>query len=438
MPYRACSPGCCRLLLPLTLALLATSFLVSGKPLRAAERITAAPSQSDWPWWRGPHHTGVASPGQKPPLEWGPNQNVKWRFAIPGRGHAQPTIVGDFIYLPTAEEKLEIQSVLCLQRETGKLVWKTDVHTGGLDRGGHKKTSQASATLACDGSRLIANFLHDGAIWTTALDLAGKVLWQQKISPFITHQGFAASPLVYGDLVIVASDNKGGGAIAGLERETGRVVWKRERPKMPNYASPILIKAAGKEQVVIQGCNLVTSLDPTTGTLLWETEAATTECVTTLVSDGERVFASGGYPKNHIQALVADGSKKVAWQNNSRVYVPSMLVHGNYLYAMLDAGIATCWDTRTGKAAWKQRIGGTFTAAPILVNDLIYAFDEEGQATIFRADPTKYQQVARARMPGEQFSAPVICGSRLYLRVGQSENGRRQEYLYVIAASAGQ
>ena len=436
MTYHSRSYARCRLLL--TLALLTSGFLASEASLLAADRVTKAPSQNDWPWWRGPQHTGIATPGQKPPLEWGPNQNVAWRFAVPGRGHAQPTIVGDFIYLPTADEKKEIQSVLCLQRETGKLLWKTDVHNGGLDRGGHQKTSQASATLACDGTRLIANFLHAGAVWTTALDLAGKVLWQQKISPFVTHQGFAASPLIYGDLVIVASDNKGGGAIAALERATGRVVWKRVRPKLPSYASPILIKAAGKEQVVIQGCNLVTSLDPASGNLLWETEAATTECVTTLVTDGERVFASGGYPKNHIQAVFADGSKKVAWENKSRVYVPSMLVQGNYLYAMLDAGIATCWDTRTGKAAWKQRIGGTFTAAPIMVNDLIYAFDEAGKATIFRADPKKYQQVSQARIPGEQFSAPVICGSRLYLRVGQIENGRRQEYLYAIAAPEGQ
>lgn len=432
-------PRCSLALLTTPLLALALGDAISpGTVVCGAERTNTAPARSDWPWWRGPDHTGIASPGQKPPVQWGPNRNVRWRVAIPGRGHAQPTIVGDFIYLPTADEAKEIQSVLCLQRETGKRVWKTDVHSGGLDRGGHEKTSQASATLACDGQRLIANFLHDGAVWTSALDLRGKVLWQQKISPFVTHQGFAASPLVHGELVIVASDNKGGGAIAGLERTTGRVVWKRDRPKLPNYASPILVRAAGREQVVIQGCNLVTSLDPSSGTLLWETKAATTECVTTVVSDGERVFASGGYPKNHIQALLGDGSKKIVWENNSRVYVPSMLVQGDYLYALLDAGIAACWHAKTGKAAWKHRIGGTFTAAPILVNDLIYAFDEKSQATIFRADPKKYEQVSRASLPGEQFSAPVICGNRLYLRIGQTENGRRQEYLYAIAEPAGQ
>ena len=86
MTYQLRSHTRCCLLL--ALVMLASGFLATEAPLPAAERATNAPSQNDWPWWRGPQHTGIATPGQKPPLEWGPNQNVAWRFAVPGRGHA--------------------------------------------------------------------------------------------------------------------------------------------------------------------------------------------------------------------------------------------------------------------------------------------------------------------------------------------------------------
>jgi len=92
--------------------------------------------------------------------------------------------------------------------------------------------------------------------------------------------------------------------------------------------------------MVLAGCNLITSFDPSTGKKLWEVNGSTEECVVTAVTDGERVFTSGGYPKNHTVGIVADGSGKVAWQNNARVYVPSMIAKAGHLYAVMDAGVA--------------------------------------------------------------------------------------------------
>src|SRR5262249_24874877 len=147
-------------------------------------------------------------------------------------------------------------------------------------------------------------------------------------------QGYGSSPAVYESLVIVSADNKGGGAVAGLDRATGRVVWKQSRPKFPNYASPVILKANGKDQLVLTGCSRVRGFGPATGRRLWETKGATTECVTSPVTDGALVFTSGGYPKNHVSAVRADGSNKVAWENGTRIYVPSMLLHEGYLYGV--------------------------------------------------------------------------------------------------------
>ena len=112
----------------------------------------------------------------------------------------------------------------------------------------------------------------------------------------------------------------------------------------------------GRDQLFLTGCNLFSSFDPLTGKTLWEVKGATTECVTSTVTDGQRVFSSGGYPKNHLAAVLADGSGTVVWETKDRVYVPSLLVRDGYLFGVLDAGIATCWKSDTGKEQWKKRL----------------------------------------------------------------------------------
>src|SRR5262245_52570307 len=299
-----------------------------------AEPIVLAPT--DWPWWRGPARNGIAAAGEEPPTKWGEAENVLWKSPVPGRGHGSPTVVGDQVFLATADPQRRSQSVLCYHRRTGKLLWQAEVHRGGLENKGNAKSSLASSTAACDGRRVFVNFLHAGAVYTTALSREGKQLWQARISDFVVHQGFGSSPAVYGPLVIVSADNKGGGAVAALDRATGRVAWRRERPKLPNYASPIVLTAAGRDQLLLTGCDLVTGLDPLTGKELWEVKSSTTECVASAVTDGRLVFTSGGYPRNHVSAVRADGSGKLAWHNGTQVYVPSMLAHGGHLYAVTD------------------------------------------------------------------------------------------------------
>jgi outer membrane protein assembly factor BamB len=388
---------------------------------------------TDWPWWRGPFRNGVAADDQDLPLHWTGGQNVLWKAPVPGRGHGSPTVVGDHVYLATADEQRETQSVLCYDRHSGELLWQTDVHHGGIERKGNAKSSQASSTVACDGTRVFINFLNKGAIYTTALSRRGERLWQQKIAEYVVHQGYGSSPALYGSLVIVSADNKGGGgAVAALDRATGRIVWTHRRPKTPNYASPIVLEVAGRDQLLLLGCNLVVSYDPLSGEQLWEIEGATTECVTSTVTDGERIFTSGGYPRNHVSAVQADGSGEVVWQNNTRVYVPSMLVRGEFLYAVSDAGIAVCWVAATGKTVWKARLGGTFSASPVLVGEHIVATSESGRTAVFKASPKSFELVAQNQLGDEVFATPAVCAGRIYMRVAEHSAGRRQEMLYCL------
>jgi outer membrane protein assembly factor BamB len=322
--------------------------------------------------------------------------------------------------------------VLCYDRRSGKQLWRTEVHRGKFVTKGNKKSSQASATPATDGKRLFINFLNDGAVYATALSLDGAQLWQKKISDFVVHQGFGASPAVYGSVVVFSADNKGGGAIAALDRATGDLVWRHPRPKLPNYTSPIPVKAGGRDQLVMIGCDLVSGFDPQSGSKLWEFSGATTECVTSTVTDGVRVFTSGGYPKNHVSAVRADGSGAVDWENTTRVYVPSMIAYQGRLYGVADAGIAFCWESATGKEVWKGRLSGTFSASLVRCGSDLTAVNETGHAFVFRADPNEFKLLANNQLGDEVFATPVYCGNRIYLRAATEKNGERKETLYCI------
>jgi len=413
----------------LTLPLILPAVVPAGG---AKPKTGATPAPADWPGWRGPTGDGVAAPGQTPPLKWSAAENVRWKAAVPGRGHGSPVVVGTRVLLATADPDAQTQSVLCFDRATGKLLWTEVVHRGGVETKGNAKSSPASSTPAGDGERVFVNFLHAGAIYTTALGLDGKQLWQTKVTDYVLHQGFGSSPAVYQSLVLVSADNKGTGVIAGLDRATGKVVWKQERPKLPNYASPVVVTAGGKEQLVLTGCDLVTGFDPLTGTKLWETKGSTTECVTSTVTDGTRVFTSGGYPKNHVAAVLADGSGKVAWENKARVYVPSMLVHRGHLFAVQDDGFAACWKCDTGAEVWKEKLGGAFSASPVRVGELILATNEAGKTFVFKADPAAFDLVGENQLGSEVMASPAVCGNRIYLRAAEKVGGKREEALYCV------
>jgi outer membrane protein assembly factor BamB len=294
------------------------------------------------------------------------------------------------------------------------------------------RSTAASTTPATDGKLVFVTLPNSDAIWLTAVRQDGAIAWQVRVSDYVEHQGYGASPALYQDLVIVSSDNKAGGVIAAYLRASGELVWKRDRPKLPNYPSPILLRASGRDQVVVTGCDRITSLDPKTGDTLWETEGATTECVTSTVTDGKRIFTSGGYPRNHMSAVLADGSKTKVWENDNRLYVPSPLYRDGTLYGVLDAGIAMAWDSETGKELWKQRLGGTFSASPVLVGDLIYATNEAGETFLFRADPKRFESLGKVQLGREVFATPVISGGAIYYRCTEAGEGERREMLYCI------
>jgi outer membrane protein assembly factor BamB len=415
---------------------LVAASVLSGSTSWAQARAVPAGAE-DWPGWRGPTCNGVAG-NRAVVLEWSESKNVVWKTPVPGRGHSSPIVVGPRVFLATADEKRNVQSVLCYDRGTGKQLWRKDVHEGGAaDPRLHKKNTRASSTLACDGERVYAAFHHDGNIWATALDLTGTRVWQKKVGAFVSHWGYSASPSIYRNSLIMATDHKGGGGLHALDLRTGELRWETARPRAPTYASPVVLKVAGKDQLVIAGGDHVISYDPASGKQLWSVKGTSVECVSTVLAEGDRVFATGGFPARETLCIRADGSGKVVWRVKIGNFVTSQLLHRGYIYSVLDNGVVLCLNADTGEQRWKGRLGSAgFSASPILVGENIFVPDETGKTHLFRANPKKLELVAENQLGRQAFASPAACGGHLYLRVVEDD---RQEMLYCIGRkSSGQ
>ncbi len=378
----------------------------------------AAPG--DWPWWRGPTLDGKSVDGNVP-REWSQNKNVLWHVPVPGRGHSTPTVWGDQVFVSTANKQDGTQSLLSFDRKTGRERWKTLVHKGTFARM-HNKNSHASATPACDGERVYVPFVIDDALRVTATDLDGKIVWQKSAGAFESEHGYGSSPVLHESTVIVCGDSLADSFLAALDRASGEPVWKTTRGDAPNYATPIVAQVAGRKQLLICGMNKVESYNPDSGERIWFVKGGPSEVAAcTMTSDGDLVFASGGYPEKAILCIRADGlgdvtDSHVVWrEKRGATYVPSPLAHDGKLYVVNDGGIVSCFVQETGELLWRDRLDGGFSASPILADGHLFVPNERGVVYVLEA-ADKFQLVARNDLGDGGFASPVICGAQIFLR----------------------
>ena len=277
--------------------------------------------------------------------------------------------------------------------------------------------------VACDGERIFFPYQTAGTIKLAAMDLEGKILWNRTIGPYESVQGYSASPALHKSAVIVPLDIKGTSKLTTLHRKTGEVVWQVDRPgNHETYASPLVARVAGREQLFIIGPDNTRSYDPDTGKLLWDCKGPAQFTAAVVAFDAERVYSTGGWPERSLLAIRAGGTGDVtdthlAWRGDKKVgYVPSPLLADGLLYAVSDkSGLVRCYDAPTGKIIWSKDLGAPFYSSPVLVAGKVYVFDRKGKGYIFRAG-RKLELLAENTLPAGAFATPVFLDNRIYLR----------------------
>ena len=263
----------------------------------------------------------------------------------------------------------------------------------------------------------------------------GKIVWKTDVGAFRPQKyvyGYAASPTLHKGKLIIVGDCDTVAWLVALDADTGKVAWKTDRPKMLNWSSPIVANVAGRDQLLLSGAERIASYHPEDGKLLWQTPCLTMATCGTVIWDDDTVYASGGYPKKETVAVKADGSGQIVWSNRVKCYEQSMLIHDGYLYAFDDNGIVYCWEAKSGREMWKQRLRGPVSASLTLAGGNIIACNERGDVWIFQASPTGYQQVAQNQMGTSLFATPTVIDNVMYLRTASGEGRNRQEAIFAI------
>ncbi len=401
-----------------------SSVMISGCWMLAPS-IDSMPSavveDTDWPWLMGPGFDNIAEAGQTLPVNWSESDNVVWQTEIPGRGHATPCVVGKRVFLPSGDKEKETIWLFCLDRDTGKTIWQTTIYKGPLAKI-HENNSYASATPASDGKTIFFPYQTAETVRIAALNPDGTIRWDKLLSPYVSIQGFSASPVLYKAVVITAVDGTHHTKVTALHRESGDLIWEANiAAEHESYGTGLIGRVAGRDQLILVGPDDIRSFDPDTGEPLWGFDGPAM-CYVAVAAFGEdTVYATGGYPKRALLAIKADGSGDVtethlAWKSDGRAgYVPSMVLNDGLLYAISDDGIARCYDALSGDIVWEKRMQTKFYSSPVLVGDRLYVFDRKGKGFVLKAGRA-YEVIAENELPDGAFATPAICGGRIYLR----------------------
>jgi len=371
-----------------------------------------------WPRWRGPSGQGlVATTGYVD--TWSATENIRWKTVVPGAGNSSPVIWGDLVFLTTAYDGGSRLTVLAFKRSDGARLWETAVPA----RGGyaHFKNGHASGTVVVDGERVYASFGSS----LVALDLNGKVVWNQSLGAIGNYHGPAGSPLLYRDRIIVYQDHSNGSFIASFDARSGKPLWRTPRRATVGWGTPVAVRVGDHDEIVVNGQDEVQAYSPDTGRELWRCSGTTNEVIPTPVVGFGLVFCASGRAGPTL-AIRPGGQgditrTRLAWTSpRGSPFVPSPILVGDYLYTVNDmASIVTCLEATTGRTVWQGRLGVArregFSASPVAVDGKIFFTNDDGETFVIRAGPTF--NLLRVNDIGERtLASPALVDGRWYVR----------------------
>jgi outer membrane protein assembly factor BamB len=379
--------------------------------------VAGAALAEDWPQFRGPggqgHSTAVGLP-----LEWSESRNVLWRTPVPESGWSSPVVADGRVWLTTGSDGA--LRVLAFDVETGSQLVDAAVFPLARERAQNPKNSLASPTPVVRGNRVFSHFGADG---TAALTTGGEVLWRERF-PYESQHGNGGSPVLYQDLLLFSCDGYDTAFVVAIEAETGKVRWKtpRRRPISQAYSTPLVIRAAGRDQLVSAGAFRATAYDPASGEELWWVSYADGfSNVPRPVYGHGLVFIATGFQVPALLAVRADGegdvtSTHVDWKlERGAPLTPSPLLVGDELFVVNDRGIATVLDARSGRVHWLERLPGNYSASPVYADGRIYVQSEEGVTTVLAAGK-EHRVLATNRVDGLTLASMAVAEGSFFLR----------------------
>ena len=409
---------------------------------------------ANWPSFRGHNASGVAD-GYTMPVKWNlkTGDNILWKTAIEGLGHSSPVIWDQKIFLTSAVSGLkddylkvglygDVASVednplhkwflICLDKQSGKILWSKNAYEGIPRVKRHTKSSHANSTPATDG-RFVVTFMGSEGLF--CYDMDGNRVWHVDLGKMDATWGasewaFASSPIIYQNKVLIQVDVRGESFVAAMDLETGKEIWKTARQAVAAWSSPSVFSKNGKTQMIVNGFMNIAGYDVENGKQLWYTNNGGDIPVPTPIVSGDVVYITGAHgnhsPLFGIKAAEADGfvvrtpkAKGFAWGiERGGNYMQTPIVYGDYVYACRDNGGLTCFNKNTGEVMYRKRLRRArsgYTASPVAADGKLYFVSEVGQAYVIEAGP-EFKLLALNEMNEICMATPAISAGVIFYR----------------------
>jgi outer membrane protein assembly factor BamB len=393
---------------------------------------TSAPSEN-WPEFRGSNGEGH-SDATGLPREWSETKNVAWKTAIHGRGWSSPVVWGKQIWMTTGTPDGKELSVICVDRESGKILVDHKLFdVAKPDELWRKFNSYASPTPVLEEGHV---YVHFGTYGTACLDAkAGKVLWARNDMPCNHWRGAGSSPILWQNLLILTFDGYDVQYMTALDKKTGQTVWKADRKHdfgtndgdaKKGFSTPLVIEVGGKPQLISSASAATSAFDPKTGKVIWTvTYKGHSPASKILYGNGLVYFTTGA--GGELLAVKPDGqgdvtSTHIAWRTKVGAQKPSPILVEDLIYIVNDGGVGNCFDAKTGAKVWQQRIGGKgYSASPVYADGAIYFCAEDGTAVAVQPGK-EYKELGQGKLDGgaECKITPAIVGKSIFLRTSDS------------------
>ncbi len=412
--------------------------------------------EKNWPAFRGPAACGFAD-GYPLPERW----RVAWQTVVPGLGHSSPIVWGDRVYVATAvseaaevplklglfgdreaavENEPQAWSILCFDKRSGELEWERVAHRGVARTQRHMKATQANTTLVTDGEHLVAFFGSEG-LYCYSLD--GELRWSKdlgivNVSKYGVGWGYASSPVLHGDRILLQCDAPDNPYLVALDVADGREVWRVARSGWceRSWATPYVHQSDQRTQVIANGWPYIMSYELETGRELWRLKGGGDNPVPTPFSAHGLIFIANGHgDSSPVWAVRPEASGDISLSGNQRsnasivwseprngAYLVTPLVYDGLLYSSTNNGILKCYEAQTGKLHYQQRLGTGATAisaSPVAGDGKVYWTTEEGKVHVMAAG-NEYRELAVNDLGEETLASPAISEGLLYFRTRRS------------------
>jgi outer membrane protein assembly factor BamB len=395
-----------------------------------------------WPQFRGPNSSGLGE--GKPPVNFGPDQNVLWKTSV-GPGLSSPIIWGGRIFLTEFDRENKRLSTLCIDRRTGKVLWRRTVAPEQIEEV-HAISSPAGSTPVTDGERV---YVYFGSYGLLCYDLNGNLKWERRLPNPENPYGAVASPILAGEFLVLNHQGKDAYLLA-VNRRDGKTVWKTDRSKFQyGWSTPVYWRHDGIDEIVVLGGDFepnqrLMAYNLADGAERWWV-GGLPPCgkSTPVIGDGMLFFAAPDImletaaekrnPERAAQIYANNGSRvvavrpggkgevnqtNIAWsEHKGTPGVPSPLYYNGRLYTFLSGGIVFSRVAKTGELLYSGRLGapGYYYSSPVAADNKVYIASEEGVVVVLDAGE-QLKILATNKLDGAILATPALADGNIYVR----------------------